>query len=477
MKEVIADPIRIAAQNWPSQTAVISDNTSLTFEEFDDAIDSAVRFLLDEKIESKDVIGILARNSISFAMLFWAAYRLGVTLMPLNNLAPNRDWQEQLDRAGCALLFYGPSFTEYSGILPRTQELKITYQASEYELNKKAYQFLSLPGVIQFTSGSTGKPRGVVLDWGNIFYSAQSVNNALEMSPDDSWLAVLPFYHIGGLSILFRAALSGSRVRVFQRFMPDDILKAVRDVPSPVLSVVPTILKTIMAVDSDNTLAGCKAIILGGAAMDEQLHRDIRNRKLPVLTTYGMTETASMVSLAPLAQKGDRLDTSGQVLKHAEVTCDNRGRILVKGKSLFRRYLHAERKTDADGWFDTGDLGYITESGEIVVTGRSDRTIKSGGETIDLNRIEKVLLEMESISEAVVLSRDDEKWGRRPIAFIVSSDAGLNIDSVSEEIASALGKIYIPDIIEIIDEFPLTATGKYDIPALRARFSGLLTPE
>ncbi|MEZ5357889.1 MAG: class I adenylate-forming enzyme family protein [Candidatus Zixiibacteriota bacterium] len=475
MNEVIADPVRIAAQKWPDDTAVISDNTSLTFSEYDVAIDSAVRFLLDKQVESEDIIAVLGRNSISVAVLFWAAYRLGVTLMPLNSLASIRDWKDQLDHAGCNILFYESSFSEYSGILPQTHELQVTYKAKEHELNKKAYQFLSLPAVVQFTSGSTGKPRGVVLDWGNVFYSAQAANEALEMSPDDTWLAVLPFYHIGGLSIMFRTVLSGSRMRVFRRFTPSEILKAVSEFDSPVISVVPTMLKMLMEHDTDNRLAGCKAIVLGGAALDEPLRKDILARKLPVLTTYGMTETASMVSLLPLADKGVRLDTSGKTLAHAEIKSDARGRILVRGQSLFAKYLQGERMTDSDGWFDTGDTGFIDDSGYLIITGRDDRQIKSGGENIDLNRIEAVLLHHDAIAEAVVLSRDDDKWGQRPVAFIRTTDAEFNLDELAKRIAAELGKIHIPDVIETIDEFPLTAVGKYDFPALRERFAHLFT--
>lgn len=475
MKEVIADPVRIASQKWPQRVAVISDNTNLTFEEFDGAIDSAVRFLLDEKVETGDIVAVLGRNSTAIAILFWAAYRLGVTLMPLNSLASIRDWKEQLDRAGCNLLFYGQSFAEYSGILPRTQELRVSYEAGDYELNKRAYQFLNLPAVIQFTSGSTGKPRGIVLDWGNIYYSAEAANEALEMSQHDTWLAVLPFYHIGGLSIIFRSVLSGSCMRVFQRFTPEEILKTITEYDSVIISVVPAMLKSLMQVDNREALNQCKAIILGGASLDEPLRKEIITRKLPVLTTYGMTETASMVSLLPLSDSPERLDSSGKILSHTELKSDARGRMLVKGKSLFSKYLQGEKQTNAEGWFDTGDSGHIDDDGFVIITGRNDRQIKSGGESIDLNRIENLLLQEEAIVEVVVLSRDDDKWGQRPIAFIRVEEEQFNRKSISKRISSELGKIHIPDVFEIIDEFPLTAIGKYDIPALKERFAHLFS--
>ncbi len=470
MKEVIADPVRIASQKWPHKTALISDNTSLSFAEFDSAIDSAIFYLLKHNIEPEQTIAVLSRNKLSFTVLFWAVYRLGATLLPLSCLASSIDWKDQLDNTDCKVLFYGESFAEYSGIVPDSHPLKIRYEAPEVEINKKAYQFLDQSATFLYTSGSTGKPRGVVLNWGNIYYSALGVNSALHMTEDDLWIAVLPFYHIGGLSILFRAALTGSAVRVYNRFTPESILDAIHEKSSCVLSVVPTMFKDLIKTDKNNLLKRCKAIILGGAASDKQLRQEIADRDLPVLTTYGMTETASMVTLLPFDKKGTHLDSAGKVLERREVKSDQNGRILVRGATLFDEYVLSARAVDPDGWFDTGDLGYIDGNDMLYVTGRDDRIIISGGENLDLGRIEQVILEHPDVKAALVLSRPDDKWGTRPVAFVLPSADILDDEEVQRFVEALLGKVYVPDHVELIKEFPLTASGKYDIPALEKTY-------
>ena len=472
MHELIADPIRIAAEEWPDRTAVACGEAEMTFAEFDAAIDNAVFFMEDCGIEPDDIVAVLDGNSLSYATLFWAAHRSGTILLPINCQVSETEWRRQLAITNCRHLFLGNAFKSYSSLCDRTHLLRPHYRAADRPIEKKSYQNLAAPAMIMFTSGSTGLPRGVRLSWGNIFYSAAGANEALNMSTDDVWLATLPFYHIGGISILFRAALSGSKVQIFPHFDAPAILNCIVNISSAVISVVPTMLRELIIADTASVLNRCKAIILGGAGFDDRLKSEIESRNLPVLTTYGMTETASMITLQPLDQAGEGLESSGVILPYRELSISSDEQILVKGMTLFNGYITEDVSLES-GWFNTGDIGCINEEGGLHVTGRSERLIVSGGENIDLNYIERILFELAAVESAVVLPRSDAKWGERPVAFVVLNDPALSESELQAHLRESVGTVFVPDRIIILEDIPLTGSGKTDRQALRKRYKDI----
>jgi O-succinylbenzoic acid--CoA ligase len=481
-------PIREAAGTFPDRTALIDTHQSFTYHRLDDAIDSAVTHLRERGIAPGDIVAVLANNSISYAILFFAGFRLGFTLMPLNIRLTESDWRNQLDKAECKLLVYGDRFKNTAASLSdKTISIdKFGPSDPTFGIDTDSEMELDRDALIIFSSGSAGDSHGVVLSWSNLYYSSKGIESILLYEANDCWLAVLPFFHIGGISILFRAALAWCGAYILDRFNSDAVIKVIAGNRIHYLSVVPTMLSDLIQKDRQSNLGKLKAIIVGGAPFDESLRREVINRQLPVLTTFGMTETSSMVTLLPPGYPSEKLATAGKILPHRELIITNKnnqpvasgenGRIMVSGEVLFSRYLDGGQGTiNPEGWFDTGDMGHFDIDGYLTVTGRDDNIIISGGENIDLNQIENAIGTIDGITNAAIMARLDKKWGARPVAFVEVSDSKLSEDSIAEKLRGILPSIMVPDRIMIVVSIPLTGSGKYDRQALREQHREIFT--
>jgi len=482
-------PIRTHARTTPDRPAISDVDKTISYGDLDRRISHIAARLKDAGIGPGDIVAALGFNSLQYAVLFYVSFRAGYTLMPLNCRLTESDWLSHLKAGNAGLCVVDHDHDAYSASLTvptmRMNDLPPDRNfPADAEPDDDVTCSLSADALIIFSSGSVGAARGVVLTRSNVFHSASGAVERLQIGPDDVWLAALPFYHIGGISILFRTALAGCSTHVMPRFDADEVIGVVKAKDRVYLSLVPAMLRDLLGIDHDNILAECEAIILGGAGWDESLRQECAARRLRILTTYGLTETSSMVTLLPPGSSPEKTATAGTALAHREVKIidDNRralsvgeaGRIAVRGPVCFSRYLNRSNSPAAsDGWFVTDDLGKLDRNGFLTVIGRADSVIVSGGENIDLNRIESELSSVPGVAGAVVMARRDERWGHRPVAFVeVSGDAHTE-SSIAAALAERLPKIMIPDRIIVLEQLPTTGSGKYDRQALRNTYRDL----
>ncbi|NLD75993.1 MAG: AMP-binding protein, partial [Acidimicrobiales bacterium] len=252
------------------------------------------------------------------------------------------------------------------------------------------------------TSGSTGSPKLVVHTFAGLEVQARAVHSRLEVAPGrDRWLACLPLSHLGGLGVVIRSLLTGTPVDVIDGFDGDFVDQAPERLGSTLISLVPT------ALDRVDT-SRYRWVVLGGAA-------DPGDRASNVVRTYGLTETGGGVVFG------------GVPLDGVEVAVDADGAIRLRGPMLARgRRLEdgtVEPLTDEDGWLHTGDQGRWDE-GRLVVHGRHDDLIVSGGENVWPTPVERALSTHPSVAEAAVVGVADPQWGQRVVAVVVPTDPG-----------------------------------------------------
>jgi len=283
------------------------------------------------------------------------------------------------------------------------------------------------------TSGSTGDPKGVVLTHDAVHASAIATSTRLAVdSTTDSWLACLPLAHVGGLSVVTRALVTGTRLVVHDGFDAD----AVQGAGTTLVSLVSTALRRI-----DASLF--RVIVLGGSAPPTNLPPN-------VVTTYGMTETGSGVVY------------DGHPLDGVEVLLDEGGEIHVRGPMLLRAYRDGTDPKDADGWLPTGDLGALGDDGRLRVHGRASDLIISGGENVWPAAVEAVLAEDDDVAEVAVLGRPDDEWGQRVVALVVPvvSDRPPPLDRLRGLVREQIGPWAAPKDVELVAALPRTALGK-----------------
>ena len=428
--------------------AIITEKGIISYREFIDSILSLSNSLKGLGIKEGEKVAILSEDSPEYVMLIVAIIASGAICVPINIRWPEKRIKEALEKIGCNLVISSRRINLNVGKKVFFDQLKEGKKHGSLDFDLKR------DSTIIFTSGSTGYPKPVLHKLENHYYSAIGSNENILFEKGDVWGIFLPLYHVGGMSIIFRAIISGAAVAITEKKIP--ILDAIRNLKITHISLVPTQLyRMLKEKDSIDTLRGLKAILVGGSPVREAIIRKAKEMELPIFTTYGSTEMASQVTTTKPNDTLEHLLTSGRLLPYRELKIEDE-EILVKGKTLFKGYLYKDgliKPFSEDGWFRTGDIGYLTEDGYLVVKGRKDNMFISGGENIHPEEIEDKLIQIEGILDAVVVPVEDEEWGKRPIAFVYWEGKGeMDEKRIKKVLEKELPKYKIPDRIFPIPE-------------------------
>ncbi|MGO9502382.1 MAG: AMP-binding protein [Streptosporangiaceae bacterium] len=313
--------------------------------------------------------------------------------------------------------------------------------------------------VVIATSGSTGRPKGAELSGAALLASARASLERIGAGPGDRWLCPLPTFHMAGLGVLVRSLVSGTEPVVAGQ-VDAGILAASG---CSCVSVVPTQLRRLL--DSGAPLAQLRTILLGGAAPPAGLLGDAAAAGAPVVTTYGMSETCGGCVYDGVPLRG----------VSADIWPD--GIIRLAGPVLLSRYRLAPQATAevlADGWFRTSDLGSFDDSGRLVIRGRANDVIITGGEKVVAAEVEAVLETYGGVRDVVVVGVPDREWGERVTALVVPADpaAPPALDDLRAHVRQQLPGYAAPRALKLVADIPLLASGKPDRRELRRMGAG-----
>jgi o-succinylbenzoate---CoA ligase len=306
------------------------------------------------------------------------------------------------------------------------------------------------------TTGSTGAPKAVLLPAAALAASARATY--ARIGPPGRWLLALPAHHVAGLQVLLRSAEPAAVMDLRAGFRTDAFAAAAATSGAAYTSLVPTQLVRLLEAGGPalDALRGFTAVLLGGAAADPSLLDRARAAGVPVVTTYGMSETCG----------GCVYD--GRPLDGVTVTLEPDGRIVLGGTTLAAGYRgavsDADRTAFTGGGFRTNDLGAWTDDGRLEVLGRADDVIVTGGENVAPALVERALLAQEGVREACVVGLPDPEWGARVVAAVVGD--GLDPDRLRATVAPRLGHA-APRSVTVLDAIPARGIGKPDREALR----------
>ena len=433
--------MRSAALAAPKTAALVGARGTTSYEELDRKVSAAALRL--GGLEPGSRVALYLPRDERYVALVLALIRAGHVACPVSDRLPPRGVTQLLGKVACsALISEDEELLEAAGLFePEPAALLEEQPRSSSDCSEPADIPQERPATIIFTSGSTGVPKAALHTFGNHYYSALGSNANITLRPADSWLHSLPLYHVGGLSILFRCLLVGATVALPQ---PGTSLgESIASLDATHVSLVSTQLSKLLRESAD--LGGLEAVLMGGGPVPPSLVDEALARGLPLHTSYGLTEMASQVTTTPRDASIEQLRTAGRVLPNREVSVSESGEILVRGETLFAGYAAGEeldRPLDAEGWFHTGDLGELDESGYLRVGGRMDNLFISGGENVQPEEIEEALCRLEEIDEAVVVPVPDEEFGARPVAFVKIND-GESRD-LARELELVLPRFKIP---------------------------------
>jgi len=509
------------SRTFPNREIVYRDLRRYSFSSFTDSVKRLVTGLRKLGVKKGDRVAVIDWDTDVYLLSYYAVPMLGATLHTVNIRYPPEMILKTILLAEDKWIIirdeFLPLLEKARALLPK--DIKIIAYSDNKEPVKGYIDFWQLlqeeptesfdisendQATIFFTSGTTGDPKGVWFTHRDIVLHTIGValtfsRPPTHITPKDVFLILVPMFHVHAWGLPYVALLNGNKYVLPGRYDYGFILKLMEKEGVTFSAMVPTILHMILThPEANNFLNVFKRwkVVIGGSALPEGLAMKARELGITVLAGYGLSETCPVLTVGfhnSLLENADE-DTkfkeqitagtpipfvdlrimdpvSGEILPKNKM-----GEIVVRSPWLTREYYKDPSKTAElwrYGWLHTGDLGYIDDYGYVRIVDRTKDAIKSGGEFIPTIILESIISLHPSISQVAVVGMKDEKWGERPVAFIVPKGKfdENELRAFLKDMVKQ-GKIqdwWIPDKFIVIDSMPLTSTNKIDKKVLRER--------
>ena len=451
-----------------------------------------------------DRVAFLGLNQPLYFDLLFAAARLGAIFVPLNYRLTGPELDYIINDAGVhTLVVDGPHRPIIDGIrasLCCRRYLSADGPAPGWQ---PASEFASdTPplaegeaaddddiAVIMYTSGTTGRPKGVMLTHGNLWWANVNAALSTDVSENDVSIVMAPLFHIGGLNVTPLVAWQkGAHIILHRSFDPARFLADVVALRVTTTFAVPAMLLFISQqpdfVHAD--LSSLRLITCGGAPVPEPLLRLYNARGVPLSQGYGLTETAPAGTFLGSDFALAKLGSAGKPSYFVDLRIvgddgrtplgpNERGEVIMRGPHIMRGYWNKPAATaaaiDAEGWFHSGDIGYLDEDGFLYICDRLKDMIISGGENIYPAEVEAALYAHPAIVEVAVIGEPDVKWGESVTAVAaLKPGASLDLETLRAWATERLARYKLPTRLEIVTALPRNPAGKVLKFELRERF-------
>jgi fatty-acyl-CoA synthase len=496
-----------------------------SFAQLADDVERVAAGLLERGIGRGDRVGIWAPSSPEWLMVQYATAKIGAILVPINPAYRQHEVQYLLSHAEIRMVVSAERFktSDYHGmldaVLPEAPSVTtvVYLEASDWDvlladgrtalerdaqIVMRAQSLLSIddPINIQYTSGTTGSPKGATLSHHSVLNNAFSIAEVLGYTEHERVCIPVPFYHCFGMVIGNLAATSHGAAIVIpaHSFEANATLRAIAGESCTVVMGVPTMFIAQLAEPdfAEFNTSSLRVALMGGAPCPVELMKATMDKMgvEEVSVCYGMTETAP---ISMLTRRDDGIDkrvsTVGRVMPHLEVKIVEpdtgatvplgaAGEFYTRGYSVMKGYWHDPAKTaeviDPDGWMHSGDIGVMDAEGYVSISGRIKDMVIRGGENIYPREIEEFLHTHPDIQDAQVIGVPDGRLGEELMVWIKMRPGAesLSTDSLKQFCTGKLAHFKIPRYVHVVDEFPMTVTGKIRKVDMREQSVQLIDP-
>lgn len=516
----VADSLAKQAAAQPNKAALVYGDQTYTYGRLHARAQTISAALLRVGVDQGDRVALMFPNHPDYVAAFFAVCGIGATLVPVNPLLKHEEIEHILIDSDTHTVIAHESLTaELAKAADKVNSLQhifiCSYQANsvpELQLSQRCLERVQVTrlncayidaleggnpnsnwgrvlrrqddlALLVYTSGTTGKPKGAMLSHQNMLAAVQSAHAAIEISVDDTTLAVLPLCHIYGLTVVMLGSISkGGTIIVLDKFEPSRVLDVIAANKISILPIVPAMYQFLLmelekrSQENRRTdLSSLRICISGAAAMPPDLIAKVEKAfGAPLLEGYGLTEVSCVVSINPPGgpQKAGSVGKAMPGIQARIVSRQTRqevppgeiGEVAVLGANVMRGYFRqpeATKECIRNGWFLTGDLGSMDEDGYIYLVGRSKELIIRGGQNIYPREIEDVIARMPAVQEVAVLGVPDSFMGERVKAVVVAKKGEtLTQDEVKHFCQEHLAEYKVPRIVEFIEQLPRNSTGK-----------------
>ena len=466
-----ADILRDTAQRHGERLALVDGNRRLTWGELDQAVDQAAQGFAAAGLVPGYRVVLLVANSIEFVTSYLGILRAGLVAVPLNTGLTTPEIATVAEHSGARIAVADADLAD---------KIEGLRTVAPGELVGNAPLLPSIDpetlAVLLYTSGTSGDPRAAMLTHRALAANVRNLSELGEdrMGPEDVVLGVLPMFHAFGLNaVLGWTVATGAALIIDRRFDPAHTIDLIRQYGVTRLPLAPPALHALVArPDLREALRTVKVVLTGASALDRALaDRFEQASGLFVHQGYGLTEASPGVTTT-LGEAEPKPGSVGRALPNVElriadeqgedVEGDDPGEILIRGGNLFSGYWpDGVDGPDANGWYRTGDVGFLDPDGDLFLVDRLRELIIVSGFNVFPSEVEDVLVGAPGIQEAAVIGVPSEETGEAVKAFVVpKADTTVDVAAVREYAGTRLARFKSPVEIEVVDQLPHSVTGK-----------------
>ncbi|WP_372733756.1 class I adenylate-forming enzyme family protein [Nocardioides sp.] len=516
----VADLLTLAAQENPDKLAVVeAGGRSITWAELDDEVSRLAHGLGTAGIVAGHRVMIVMGNRLEFISSYLGILRAQAVAVPVNPTATAGELARMIADSGSRIVIadadaisevraavdvldeamsapHAPGSIE-EDLWARVTKPRLFVVGATLRPDERSYDHLradhgpAIPplrdpeklAALLYTSGTSGRPRAAMLTHRALLANIDQVA-AVEppmIHGDDVVLAVLPLFHVYGLNAVLGVVLRHrAKLVLASRFDPQGTLDLIEDEACSVIPVAPPVFAYWREVDQLRERLGPVRLMLSGSAplAREQIEEFVAATGIPIHQGYGLTE-ASPVVTSTLVSAELQNGSVGAALPGVEVRLvdetgrppegEDPGEISIRGANLFSGYWpDGADGPDAEGWWSTGDVGFLDPSGDLFLVDRLKELVIVSGFNVYPVEVEDVIREVDGVSEAAVIGVDDEETGEAVVAYVVASGDPQAVEAaVREHCVERLARFKQPSRIEIVSELPVGVTGKVQKGRLR----------
>ena len=532
IKQLLISPL----SSNPNQEIINDDGIGLNYNDLNERICTLSNALNDIGIKKGDTVGVMDWDTTRYLECFFSIPMMGSILHTINirlseqqilytinhaeddAIIVNSDFIPIIDNirdkftrpvkiivAGSETInieFEGPKVSTYN-YDSFFQNYNSNFNFKDFDENTIATKF--------YTTGTTGDPKGVSYTHRQLvlhslgFIAGSSVSNySHRFHNEDVYMPLTPMFHVHGWGFPYMATLLGVKQIYPSKYEPEKLLKLIKKENVTFSHCVPTILQMILNTNKKLKfdLSNLK-LIIGGSAMPRNLAIEAKNQGVNVVSAYGMSETCPFLTIAQIPSQNKNTEESELIKLKCktgkpgplvelrvvdknlkDVPRDNKstGEVVVRAPWLTKEYIkdrEASKKLWKGGYLHTGDVGYLDETGSLIITDRIKDVIKSGGEWISSLQIEDIVLKCKGVKEVAAIGIEDKKWGERPIIIVSTVEDENNLDTakiIKQSIKIQIDKGFLskwamPDKIEFVRDIEKTSVGKVNKKLLRKKYA------